>query len=243
MTDDDEQVNQASALWARPKSEITDEQYEEFYKHVGARLRAAARVGAREGRGPSGVHAALLPPAPGAVRSVGSRPAARREALRPARLHHGRGRTAAAGVSALRPRHRRFERSAAERLARDPAAVARRRADSGRVRSSACSDCSRIWPTNQQREIRDVLDDVRPRAEGGRSSRTQAIASGSRSCCALRRRTPTAPAQTVSLADYVVAHEDRAGRHLLRHRRQLLGRDATVRTSRCSASTASRCCC
>jgi molecular chaperone HtpG len=33
--DADEQVNQASALWARPKSEITDEQYAEFYKHVG----------------------------------------------------------------------------------------------------------------------------------------------------------------------------------------------------------------
>jgi molecular chaperone HtpG len=33
-TDEDEQINQASALWARPKSEITDEQYHEFYKHV-----------------------------------------------------------------------------------------------------------------------------------------------------------------------------------------------------------------
>ena len=32
--DDAETVNQASALWARPKSEITDEQYDEFYKHV-----------------------------------------------------------------------------------------------------------------------------------------------------------------------------------------------------------------
>jgi molecular chaperone HtpG len=30
----DETVNQASALWARPKSEITEEQYQEFYKHV-----------------------------------------------------------------------------------------------------------------------------------------------------------------------------------------------------------------
>ena len=29
-----EKVNQASALWARPKSEITPEQYQEFYKHV-----------------------------------------------------------------------------------------------------------------------------------------------------------------------------------------------------------------
>ena len=32
---DEETVNQASALWARAKSEITDEQYREFYKHVG----------------------------------------------------------------------------------------------------------------------------------------------------------------------------------------------------------------
>jgi molecular chaperone HtpG len=34
ITDEDETVNQASALWARPKSEITQDQYHEFYKHV-----------------------------------------------------------------------------------------------------------------------------------------------------------------------------------------------------------------
>ena len=34
ITVEDETVNQASALWARPKSEIKPEQYEEFYKHV-----------------------------------------------------------------------------------------------------------------------------------------------------------------------------------------------------------------
>jgi molecular chaperone HtpG len=34
MTDEDETVNQASALWSRPKSEISEEQYNEFYKHV-----------------------------------------------------------------------------------------------------------------------------------------------------------------------------------------------------------------
>lgn len=34
VTDQDETVNQASALWTRPKSEISDEQYKEFYKHV-----------------------------------------------------------------------------------------------------------------------------------------------------------------------------------------------------------------
>jgi molecular chaperone HtpG len=29
-----ETVNQASALWTRPRTEITDEQYQEFYKHI-----------------------------------------------------------------------------------------------------------------------------------------------------------------------------------------------------------------
>jgi molecular chaperone HtpG len=32
--DEDETVNQASALWTRPKSEITDEQYKQFYQHL-----------------------------------------------------------------------------------------------------------------------------------------------------------------------------------------------------------------
>ena len=32
--DEDETVNRASALWARAKSEIKEEEYEEFYKHV-----------------------------------------------------------------------------------------------------------------------------------------------------------------------------------------------------------------
>ncbi|MBI2319422.1 MAG: molecular chaperone HtpG [Betaproteobacteria bacterium] len=33
-TGEEETVNQASALWARPKADITEEQYQEFYKHV-----------------------------------------------------------------------------------------------------------------------------------------------------------------------------------------------------------------
>ncbi|HJZ78344.1 MAG TPA: molecular chaperone HtpG, partial [Vicinamibacterales bacterium] len=34
VKDEDEQVNRASALWAQPKSEITEEQYQELYTHV-----------------------------------------------------------------------------------------------------------------------------------------------------------------------------------------------------------------
>jgi len=33
-TDEEETVNQANALWVRAKSDITDDQYKEFYKHV-----------------------------------------------------------------------------------------------------------------------------------------------------------------------------------------------------------------
>ena len=33
-TGEEETVNQASALWARPKSEVTDEEYKAFYQHV-----------------------------------------------------------------------------------------------------------------------------------------------------------------------------------------------------------------
>ncbi len=33
-TDEKEQINKASALWARPKAEIEDEEYKEFYKHI-----------------------------------------------------------------------------------------------------------------------------------------------------------------------------------------------------------------
>lgn len=34
-TDEEETVNQANALWARPRNEITDDEYKAFYKHVG----------------------------------------------------------------------------------------------------------------------------------------------------------------------------------------------------------------
>ena len=34
VRNEDETVNQASALWVRPKTDITQEQYDEFYKHV-----------------------------------------------------------------------------------------------------------------------------------------------------------------------------------------------------------------
>jgi molecular chaperone HtpG len=35
LSDEDETVNQASALWAKPKSEVSEDDYKAFYKHVG----------------------------------------------------------------------------------------------------------------------------------------------------------------------------------------------------------------
>lgn len=35
LTDEEETVNQANALWARPRNEISDDEYKAFYKHVG----------------------------------------------------------------------------------------------------------------------------------------------------------------------------------------------------------------
>jgi molecular chaperone HtpG len=35
ITDEDETVNQASALWARSRNDISDDEYKAFYKHVG----------------------------------------------------------------------------------------------------------------------------------------------------------------------------------------------------------------
>ncbi|HQR86795.1 MAG: molecular chaperone HtpG [Burkholderiales bacterium 35-55-47] len=34
LTDEWETINQANALWARPKKDVTDEQHNEFYKHI-----------------------------------------------------------------------------------------------------------------------------------------------------------------------------------------------------------------
>jgi molecular chaperone HtpG len=34
LQDESEQINQASAIWTRPKNDVSEEQYEEFYKHI-----------------------------------------------------------------------------------------------------------------------------------------------------------------------------------------------------------------
>ena len=86
-------------------SEVTTEQYEEFYKHVAHDSRRRSRT-CTPGRGPHRIHAAAVHSGGCAVRPVGPRAPPRREAVRAPRVHHGRRRAADAAVPALRARRR-----------------------------------------------------------------------------------------------------------------------------------------
>ena len=98
-----------------------------------------------------------------AVRPVRSRPAPRRQALRAARVHHGRRRAAACrrylrfvrGVD-------RLERPSAQRLARDAAGQSGRREPARRCTSSACWRCStRAARTGSREALPDILGSIR----------------------------------------------------------------------------------
>ena len=185
-----------------------------------ARLRGAAGMDARARRGPAGIHAAAVHSGARAVRPVGPRAPARHQAVRAARVHHGRRRAAAAGVPALRARRGRFERPAAQRLARDPAGVARHRGDPRRLHEAGARRCWRTSPRTRRRSTRRSGASSAGCSRKA-SARITPTATRSPSCCASRRRTPTPTTRTSSLADYVGAHEGRPGQDLLRHGRHV----------------------
>ena len=182
------------------------------------RRRPAARLHARQSGGAAGVHGAPLRAGAGAVRPLGSRTSSRHQALRAPGLHHGRRRAADAGLPALRARRRRLERPAAQRVTRDPAAV-QRRAGHPVGRDQAGAGHARGPGREGHAQIRDVLEDVRPRVEGGPSR-------GSRQ--------PRSPGQAAAIlvhpptgrrADRLAGRlrrpdEGRPDRHLLHHRRR-----------------------
>ncbi len=131
------------------------------------RLRGAARVHAQPRRGPQRIHAAALHPGQGAVRPLEPRQARRRQALREARLHHGRRRGADAGVPALRQGRDRLERPAAQRLARAAAGEPRREGDPRRLDQARAVDArghGRKRRRGREGEVRRVLEGLRRRA-------------------------------------------------------------------------------
>jgi molecular chaperone HtpG len=101
VKDEFETVNQASALWARSKSDITKEQYDEFYKHVSHDFQAPLPTPTTASKAAANTPSCCTC-RPRPVRPVGPQQARRHQAVREARLHHGRRRAADAGLPALR---------------------------------------------------------------------------------------------------------------------------------------------
>ncbi len=117
-----EQINSASALWKRPKSELKDEDYKELYKTISGDWEDPLFWFHTNAEGTMEYTTLFYVPSKAPMGILSGRLQARREALRPARLHHGRFERADAGLPAFPARHHRQRRPAAQRQPRDSAA-------------------------------------------------------------------------------------------------------------------------
>jgi molecular chaperone HtpG len=203
-TDEDETVNQASALWARPKSEITDEQYKEFYKHVAHDFEdPLAYVHARV-EGKQEYTQLLYIPAARAVRPVG-----------PQRRHgiklYVRRVFIMDDAEQLMPLYLRFVRGVVD-SADLPLNVSREilqesrdiEDDPRRLRQEGAVDARSLADSEEAPRRRSTPSSGASSARCSRkaSARTSPTRSASPSCCASPRRQRHAD-ETVSLADYV----------------------------------------
>ena len=170
-----QQINEASAIWTRPKAEITDEQYKEFYHHVAhafdepfARVHFTAE-------GTLSYTALLFVPSHAPVRPARPQAPPRREALRPPGVHHRGPRSADAALPALRLRRGRLRGPAAQRQPRDAAARRRHRQDEQGPGPAPARRAGRQGQARrrgrgrrpQDRELRQVVGRVRRGAQGG----------------------------------------------------------------------------
>ena len=162
----EETVNQASALWARPKSEITEEQYQEFY-------RTSRTTSTRRSPGPTTASRAAR-----STRSSCTSPRARRSTCGTA--HHRRGLKLYVrrvfimdDAEHLLPAYLRFVRGVVD--SNDlPLNVSREILQESRDVEAIRSGCTRRalqlleeLAGEPAGEVRDVLEGVRPGAEGG----------------------------------------------------------------------------
>jgi HSP90 family molecular chaperone len=142
-----ETVNQATALWTRPKKDVSDEQYTEFLQGHQPRLRGPADLDAQPRRRQHRVHPAALHPRQGADGPVEPRQEGRHQALCQARLHHGRRRGPVADLPALRQGRGRLGRPAAERQPRAAAGKPATSRPSAMAVPSGCCPCWKTWPS------------------------------------------------------------------------------------------------
>ena len=109
-------INQAKAFWTRAKSELKDEDYQAFYKHLSHDSEDARAWAHNKVEGNLEYTSLLYLPkrAPSTCSSANAR---RGTALRQARLHHGQGGRTVAALVALHAWPRRQRRSASQRFA------------------------------------------------------------------------------------------------------------------------------
>ncbi len=181
-----EVVNQASALWTRPKAELKDEEYQAFYKHVAHDYNDALAWSHNRVEGNQNFTSLLYIPSKSPFDLMMGR--ARRtqgiEALRQARLHHGRGRAVAAGLACASC----AVSSDSDDLPlnvepRDPAAESQISRNSRRPARGACSDLLDKLAKDEPEKIRDFLAGIPAPCSRKAPPRISPTRSASRSCC------------------------------------------------------------
>ena len=114
------QINSASALWQRPKSDLKPEDYTQAYRGIAGAFDEPAMTLHYRAEGRQSYAVLSVRAVEQAVRPVRCDPQGPREALCPPRLHRRRCRSPAR-LSPLHPRRHRQRGSAAQHLARDAA--------------------------------------------------------------------------------------------------------------------------
>ncbi len=96
-----EAVNAATALWTRARSDVSDDEYKEFYKHVSHDFEDPLTWSHNKVEGKLEYTSLLYLPKKAPVRYVEPGNVTGAQALRAAHLYHGRGRTVSAYVPAF----------------------------------------------------------------------------------------------------------------------------------------------
>jgi molecular chaperone HtpG len=219
LTDEWETVNKAAALWARPKSEVTDAQYQEFYKQISYDSDAPLAYTHNRVEGRSEYTQLLYIPAkaPFDLWNRDKRGGVKLYVKRVFIMDD---------AEALMPVYLRFVKGVID-SADLPLNVSRELLQESRdvkaIREGSPSACWACWKSLADSDQRRRQDQVRrpsgrssARCSRKASARTTPTRSAWPSCCASPRRTPTkaCPSPTTW------AHEGGPGRHLLHHRRQ-----------------------
>ena len=218
-TDEDEQVNRASALWARPKSEITEEQYHELYKHVAHDMDAPLAYTHAKVEGRQEFTLLLYLPARAPFDLWD------REHRRGVKLYVRRV-FIMDDAEQLMPAYLRFVRGVVDsndlplNVSRE---ILQQSKDVQAIRSAAIKRVLALLEELAEKEhgqVPDVLEDVRPRAQGRHSRGSRQPRSAGQAAAVLVHAQPGRRADRLA-GRLRRPDEGRPDGHLLHHRRRL----------------------